>query len=1096
MPVTVSHVLSATTPDDPKYEIRPSHWNSVHAASFSATAGTEIYGAFSNDPAYNVSFSTNGGGQVVASANVTAAPSPVNVTGNGSSVNAQTIAFTNANGLTLGVSTAAGAATVTGSYTVPTQTVQTQASGNIAGSGFATTTTNGVVIVGTNNSAGETLAVPPYITTWTAPSSFVQQINGSSGSISLATGSSLSSSSNGSTITFGLASNITTALQSAGNYLTTARASNDAIGLNTAKTNVTWTVNSSGLSLNAAGYAGTGTTFAGTNASASITLDSGGLNLALSAAAGGGGGTAGTIYFTNNTTGQSSSSSYPLSSLNVSGDGIISVGWSSNSLIISGPATAGLTQMSAGISGGNTSGNTGTIAQGQIVFAGGNNITLSGSTNGSSMTVTISGPNAGGAQTGISSIAGSGGTQTVGMVSFANSNGMTFGMSTGANSGTMTASYTVPTVTNSSWTVSDNATSLTISRLAFTQSNGLTLSLSTGAGAATVIGSYTVPTSFVQQINGSSGSISLATGSSLSSSSNGSTITFGLASNITTALQSAGAYLTTAAQSSASNISAVYAATNNTGGGTATLSGGISFSNANNATFYTSAGNAIVFSGNFLTTAAQSSASNVSGVLAATNNTGGGTATLSGNVSFSDANGFSFYTSAGNALVGSYTVPTVTQYFSNTATTFNGANISGSITLNTNGLNLSMSVAAPGGGGSYNIVSMATTTSGGQTSGTTYSQSSGTIGLVAGSNITLQQSSNSIVIFGASGGAGGNMSLYANGNTTVSSSIGSIPPTSFSLGGYGGASIGYSSTNTTGIGTIIVSAPATSSLVGTNGISVSVNGSTISVQPQFVSSYDNIDQGLQGSQTLTFNGASISYGVAFRMPYAVSASFIRIAALMTTNSTTLATIASATATGSAAIYSTFNAVVYSVGVGGSSRSLQSVASGSGGYTMLQSISMSNSTQGSYTLGFSGQAQGAGTTLTTQYSVSNSNYSFTTNQIATNFSSLRYIDIPFANSLSPGNYWLILGMSTSSASGGNAAFAGMSNCNVRYSNHYGISQPNSAWGVMGSTDLTSGGLLGAGSFSTAGGGTTASLPMSAISSGVSNIKHYFQMIRSA
>ena len=101
MPITVNHVLTATTPDDPAYEIRPSHWNSAHVAVMSATAGTEVFGAFSNDPAFNVSFSTNAGGQVVASANVTAAPSPVNITGaNGSSVNAQTVAFSNSNGVT------------------------------------------------------------------------------------------------------------------------------------------------------------------------------------------------------------------------------------------------------------------------------------------------------------------------------------------------------------------------------------------------------------------------------------------------------------------------------------------------------------------------------------------------------------------------------------------------------------------------------------------------------------------------------------------------------------------------------------------------------------------------------------------------------------------------------------------------------------------------------------------------------------------------------------------------------------------------------------------------------------------------------------
>jgi hypothetical protein len=66
---------------------------------------------------------------------------------------------------------------------------------------------------------------------------------------------------------------------------TSYRASNDAVGLNTAQTNVTWTVNSSGISLNAAGYAGTG--FSGTNATA--TLNSNGLQLSVAAPGAGGG---------------------------------------------------------------------------------------------------------------------------------------------------------------------------------------------------------------------------------------------------------------------------------------------------------------------------------------------------------------------------------------------------------------------------------------------------------------------------------------------------------------------------------------------------------------------------------------------------------------------------------------------------------------------------------------------------------------------------------------------------------------------------------------------------------------------------------------
>lgn len=120
-----------------------------------------------------------------------------------------------------------------------------------AGTGLTTATTAGVAIVGTNNTSGLSLGVPAYITT--------------------------------------------------------ARASNDAIGLNTAQSNVTWTVNSSGLSLDARGYAGTGTS--ATNAS--ITLNSNGLAISVAAPGGGAGATAsefepiyGSALLTNSTLGQ------------------------------------------------------------------------------------------------------------------------------------------------------------------------------------------------------------------------------------------------------------------------------------------------------------------------------------------------------------------------------------------------------------------------------------------------------------------------------------------------------------------------------------------------------------------------------------------------------------------------------------------------------------------------------------------------------------------------------------------------------------------------------------------------------------------------
>jgi hypothetical protein len=330
--------------------------------------------------------------------------------------------------------------------------------------------------------------------------------------------------------------------------------------------------------------------------------------------------------------------------------------------------------------------------------------------------------------------------------------------------------------------------------------------------------------------------------------------------------------------------------------------------------------------------------------------------------------------------------------------------------------------------------------------------------------------------------------MYATGNTTNSSSTTFDARTLGTINALGAMTAGFSN------GSIQISAPATSSLVGTFGISVSSNGSTISVQPVFQSFYQN--DALVNSSAMTWNGASVSHVVGFYVPAPMSFSFLRLPALMTTNSTTLATMASATASAQGHIVSTLNAVIYSLGVGANSQSLQSVASASAGYTMSHKISVTNSTQGSYTLAVSQQAAGGGTSLSTQYSVSNTNYSFTTDQIATNFSSARYLDIPFASSLTPGQYWLVVGLSSTSTTAGAAGLTNLTNCNVRYSAHYGNSQADLSFGVMGSTNRTSNPWNFAGSFSTAGGGTTNSIPISAISSIASMAFPVFQLARSA
>lgn len=194
----------------------------------------------------------------------------VNVSAGTTSQNLSNFVFSNSNGVSFGLN----GSTITGSHNGLTTAAQSNHSHN-----FATTTTNGAsIIVATTNSNGATIAVPAFLTT-------AAQSNHSHNLATTTTNGSLIvvATTNSAGATFAVPPYLTTA-QAPGAYLTTARASNDGVGLNTAQTNVTWTVNSSGLSLNAAGYAGTGTS--ATNAS--ITLNSNGLAISVAAPGGGG----------------------------------------------------------------------------------------------------------------------------------------------------------------------------------------------------------------------------------------------------------------------------------------------------------------------------------------------------------------------------------------------------------------------------------------------------------------------------------------------------------------------------------------------------------------------------------------------------------------------------------------------------------------------------------------------------------------------------------------------------------------------------------------------------------------------------------------
>lgn len=417
-----------------------------------------------------------------------------------------TVAFADSNGLSFGMS---GSTRITASYTVPSTAGLLSAFNLSAG----TTSNNGSAFV-FSNSNGISFGLNGSTVTG-SHNGLTSQSNPAASAANGSFAFQTLSFSNLNGISFGTSAG--SAITASHNALTTARASNDAIGLNTAQTNVTWTVNSSGLSLNAAGYAGTGTS--ATNAS--VTLNSNGLAISVAAP---GGAASQTIYATGNTT-VNSSGTVALSSVLMRGYGIVSLGTSNGSILVSSPDSTSYNAYSVGFStGGNTAGDTG-FGTDRVVLAGGANITLSGSTNGGSATISI--------------VGGAGGGGTAGTF-YAQSN------TTQSSSGTIAlsslnfagAGIASVGVTNGSVVVSVPAGG----------GAGMSLGMSTQGNTAGTTGlvsnNYlmvgTGPISLSQSVNGQSATLSInapatsslsATGQ-LSISTNGSTISIGVGQTI------------------------------------------------------------------------------------------------------------------------------------------------------------------------------------------------------------------------------------------------------------------------------------------------------------------------------------------------------------------------------------------------------------------------------------------------------------------------------------------------------------------------------------------------------------------------------------
>lgn len=736
------------------------------------------------------------------------------------------------------------------------------------------------------------------------------------------------------------------------------------------------------------------------------------------------------FYGTGNTT-QSSSGTFDARSMTFNGLGDMSVGFSNGSIQLSSPVQT-VESQSIGMSNlGNTSGTTGVASGGQVrfVLVGGNNITLSQSLNGASGTITIS--NNGLTSQSNQAVSAGNGSFTFQTATFADSNGISFstgtqgifashngltsqsnqalsgsngsftfqtatfgnanGMSFLTNNGSLVGSYTVPTVTNSSWTVSNSATSAIVGRLAFSDSNGIIFGLSTSNnGNHTITASHNGLTSQSNQVaSASNGSFAFQT----LGFSNANNVTFGT---------SAGSIVTASVAAQTVQTQNVHNVTlsGNTAGVMAQISSGtMTLAGGNNITVSQN-GNAVTIVG--ASTAAQSVVPGIQSIQVSN------TTYTTGNVIFSNANGLSFGSSAGGAVTASYTVPTVTNSswtVSNTATSatvgrlmFNDSNgltfgLSTSnngnhtITASHNGLTSQSGQALSAANGSFAFQ----TASFSNLNGISFGTSVGSAITASHNGITSQTNQT--------------IGAYAVSNTTQSTS-GTIDARSLSFNGAGGVSVGVSNglvVISGGAGAAVsinISAGTTSNnltnfiLSDSNNVSFGLNGSTITATV-FDSTYSfkNVPEYIGDRRGLSITSWTPNVAYVGYAPFRenVSASLFKMPVFLT---------ASTSATNS-------GQVGYTAGIAFYSRNATNST------VLTQIYSTSYTLSGSYSSNVSmalGWISGVGNSTSYQ---TNSSSSAGTN-IASLVNGQREFIMPVNVSFSKGEYWFAFSNSSSGA----------------------------------------------------------------------------------
>ena len=539
---------------------------------------------------------------------------------------------------------------------------------------------------------------------------------------------------------------------------------------------------------------------------------------------------------------------------------------------VAAPVAQTGTQFSAGLTNsGNTSGDTGAVA-GRLLLVGTNNITLSGSTNGASMTVTLSGPSVAGAQTGISGIANSQTTYTSGTVSLSELGAITIRSTTGNQ---FQFSVNAQTGTQFSAGISGGNTSgdsgTVAGRVVLAGGNNITLSGSTNGVSETItISAFTQSVESqslgMSNLGNTSGTTGIASGGQVRYLfAGGNNVTLSQSLNGASGTVTISAFNQTGTQFSA-GISG-----GNTSGDTGTVAGRVVFAGGNNVTL---SGSTNGVSETITISAFSQSVESQSIGMSNLGNTAGTTGVASGgqvrfvivgsnNISLSQSlNGASGTISISGQPSFSAGVSTGGNTQGNTGVSGTRLVLVGSnnITLSQNtdasGATVSISGQSPTGGAFSAGVSNL-----GNTAGST-GISGSRIVFVGTNQISLSQSTDAN---GATVSFNDTVSAFQAGVSTGGNTAGDTGVTGTRLVLVAPTPLSLSQATGANGATISINAPATSSIVGSSGISISTTGSTIIILPTPANSHNPFDE--VGINLTANQGAGTVHMAPIRFPH-------------------------------------------------------------------------------------------------------------------------------------------------------------------------------------------------------------------------------------